>query len=176
MRHHGLSVGLTRLVLGHSGQLRARGLDPVGSSGFPGRAPGCAPEAAGPVPAAAFTEKGNAEIPAAPGAQGGAPGCPEGHGAASAPPDTPRTQLGHSSDTGTCCCGGEGKEGGNPMGLQVKPFPTFEEFSPGQPDPGEAPSVTGLSGHSPAPLLSPRSCSQELWARAGADPEPVAME
>ncbi|XP_017597999.1 PREDICTED: cortexin-1 isoform X3 [Corvus brachyrhynchos] len=48
--------------------------------------------------------------------------------------------------------------------------------SPGQPDPGEAPSVTGLSGHSLAPLLSPRSCSQELWARAGADPEPVAME
>ncbi|XP_017597998.1 PREDICTED: cortexin-1 isoform X2 [Corvus brachyrhynchos] len=91
-------------------------------------------------------------------------------------PPPRRTLLGHSSDTGTCCCGGEGKEGGSPMGLQVKPFPTFEEFSPGQPDPGEAPSVTGLSGHSLAPLLSPRSCSQELWARAGADPEPVAME
>ncbi|XP_017597997.1 PREDICTED: cortexin-1 isoform X1 [Corvus brachyrhynchos] len=149
MGHPGLSVGLTRLVLGHSGQLRARGLDPVGSSGFSGRAPGCAPEAAGPVPAAAFTEKGNAEIPAAPGAPGGAPGCPEGHGAASAPPDTPRTQLGH-------------------WDLLL--------WSPGQPDPGEAPSVTGLSGHSLAPLLSPRSCSQELWARAGADPEPVAME
>ncbi|CAN8201373.1 unnamed protein product, partial [Coccothraustes coccothraustes] len=36
----------------------------------------------GPVPAAAFTEKGNAEAAAAPGA---APGCPEGHGAASVP-------------------------------------------------------------------------------------------
>lgn len=47
-----------------------------------------------------------------------------------------------------------------PFNPSVFFVPLLSSQSPGQPDPGEAPSVTGLSGHGLAPLLSPRSCSQ----------------